>query len=416
MVSGVALVAAALALGAAATYLVHRWRLLAGLGMALLLGGLARAVGMASGMSLVDLADVLLWPGSGLHTGVAVGMDLPAAVAGYTWSLTAVEIPWLPFWLLIGAGAALLSLASSEEEHLPALVALALLGGLMLAAAGTPASGLWGAGILLCAVTAMLGDRDAALAFLGSGVVGIMLLLLAVGEERTPSVSGAAAVLSLAFWFGCPPWGPWASLACRRGAPVGTGFALAFLPSLGWKLLRPAVALAGPSWFLGGAAWLLVVGGLAALVQRRPRNVWSGFSLVNLGLVVLAAARLGSGWEGVGWALAWRAAALAAVALACSQVLEGALGALWRWRGAAFALLAGLAALAGLPPLPPFGFWRGVLTLGGEPTIPGWAVAVAAGALGASALGWWRVLLTSPQPPTPFPSPARRAERGREQG
>lgn len=392
VVSGVALVAGALALVAAAAYLVHRWRLLAGLGMALVLGGLARAVGMASGMSPVDLADLLLWPGSGLHMGMAVRMDLPVVVAGYTWNLAAVEIPWLTFWLLLGTGAALLSLTAPEEEHLPALVALALLGGLMLATAGTPASGLWGGGVLLCAVTAMLRDRDAALAFLGGGAVALVVLLLAVGEERTPSVSGAAAALSLAFWFGCPPWGPWASPACRRGAPIATGFALAFLPALGWNLLHPAVALAGPTRFLGGAAWLLVMGGLAALVQRRPREVWHGFSLVNLGLVVLAAARMGSGWEGVGWALAWRAAALAAIALACREVLGGALGSLWRWRGTAFTLLAGLAALVGLPPLPTFGLWRDVLTLSGEPTIPGWAVGVAAGALGASALGWWRAL------------------------
>ncbi|MGQ9714183.1 MAG: hypothetical protein ACUVST_05395, partial [Anaerolineae bacterium] len=63
----------------------------------------------------------------------------------------------------------------------------------------------------------------------------------------------------------------------------------------------------------------------------------------------------------------------------------------WRtWR--AVLLLVGLVALAGLPPWPAFGLWRGVLSSGGEVALPGWVAGVAIGALGASALGWWRVL------------------------
>lgn len=389
-VSGVVLVASALVLAAAAAALVRRWRLLAALGTALAFVALARAVGMAPGVP-VDLADLLLWPGSNLRTGVTVGMDLPLAVGGYSWSLAAVEVPWLRFWLLAGAGAALLSLFS-WEERLPVLVALALLGGVGLAAASAPASGLWGGVALLAAGAVMLGDRDVALAFLGSGAVGLVAWLLALEEGEATLASGAAA-LSLAFWFGCLPWGSWASGACRRGDPIAAGFALAFLPALGWHLLHPAVDRMGPAWLLGVAVWLLGVGGLGALVHRHPREVWYDGALVSLGLVLLAAARGGPGGEEVGRALVWRSVALGVLVPALGTVLEG--GA-WRslpwrtWR--AVLLLVGLAALAGLPPWPAFGLWRGVLSSGGEAALPGWVVGVAVGALGASALGWWRVL------------------------
>lgn len=389
VVSGAALVAGALALVAGVAYLVRRWRLLAGLGTALVLGGLARAVGMASGVPHMDLADLLLWPGSGLRTGVTVGMDLPLALGTHTWSLAAVEASWLECWLLVGAGAALLALASSEER-LPALVALALLGGVGWAAAGSPASGLWGGAVLLCAVAVMLGGGEPSLLFLASGAVGLVAMLLASGESA-PSLASGAAVLSLAFWFGCPPWGPWTSRACRSAEPAAAGFALAFLPALGWGLLRPAMALAEPTWLLGGAVWLLAVGGLGALIHRDPRQVWHDSALINLGLTLLVAARAGFGWEGVGWALAWRSAAMAALAWGFSGLSEASEAGEGRRPWATVAVLGGLAALVGLPPLPAFGLWRDVLALGGEAAFPAWA-AVAAGAWGAGALGWWRVL------------------------
>ncbi len=389
MMSGALLVASILALTAVAASLVRRFRLLAALGTALAFGGLARAVEMAWGAPPMDLTDLFLWPGYSLRTGVAVGMDLPLALGGYTWSLPSAGAPWLVFWLAVGAGAALLGLASSEEG-LPAWVALALLGGVGLAAGGSPASGLWGGMVLLGTGAVMLRDRDAALAFLGGGVVGLVALLLALGE---PPLGPVAAVLSLAFWFGCPPWGAWALAACRRGEPVAVGFALAFLPALGWNLLRPAVGLMGPAWFLGGAVGLLGVGGVGALVHRDVREVWHDCALLSLGLVALIAARAGPEAEEIAWALAWRSAALGLPALGLAGGPgEEALGPLpgkpWR----AFLLLVGLAALAGLPPLPAFGLWRSVLAPGGDTALPGWAVGVALGALGAGALGWWKAL------------------------
>ncbi|MGC8838367.1 MAG: hypothetical protein ACP5UM_08115, partial [Anaerolineae bacterium] len=154
-----------------------------------------------------------------------------------------------------------------------------------------------------------------------------------------------------------------------------------------WHLLRPSAALVEPTWFLGGAVWLLGVGGIGALVHRHPREVWHDCALIGLGLVVLTAAQMGPEGEEIGWALTWRGAALGLLALGLGEVTPGLPG---RWRAVLF--LVGIAALVGLPPWPTFGLWREVLGSSGALALPGWVVGVAAGALGASALGWWRAL------------------------
>lgn len=398
VMSGAAWVLGSLAAVAVGAYLVRRWRLLAHLGTALALGALARALWIGWGEGLRDLVDLLLWPGCGLRLGLVVELGAPLAVAGRVWSLDAVGLGWLALWLWAGAGFVLLAFVASREERLPALVALALVGAIGLAAAESSAWGLWGGALCLCALAVLMGDRESALLLLGGGAIGLVALSVARGAEggRVALLSGAAAALGLGFWFGCPPWGPWGSAACRRAEPMAAGFALALLPSLGWRVLAGTLAAEGQAWWEAGAAWLLVVGGAGAWVHRSPRDLWKDAALLHLGALCLVAARGGVGWQEVGVAWGLRAAALAALGLGFAWTPGGpSPGAGWRHPCAIVAVVVGLAALVGLPPWPAFGLWREALAAtatGQGGLLPGWATWLGVVGLVAGAWGSFRAL------------------------